>query len=90
MQLYSHLGTDKCEWHTLMILTLERLRQENREVWASLGYIAKPCLQKEKRKKEKKERSCLLQPTLSPSAMLSLCPGPVGPLIPFLNLSSAL
>lgn len=39
--------------HTLGILTLRRLRQENRQDFeASLGFIAGPCLKKQKQKQK--------------------------------------
>jgi hypothetical protein len=39
-------------WHTTVISALGRLRQENHKSEASLGYIAKPCLKKKKKRKE--------------------------------------
>jgi hypothetical protein len=42
-------------WYTPVVPALRRLRQENCEFQASLDYIVKPCLKKNKTNKTKKK-----------------------------------
>jgi hypothetical protein len=42
-------------WYTSIIPAVRRLRQEDLEFKASLGYTAKPCLKKENKKKRKEK-----------------------------------
>lgn len=43
---YRSVKVSWTQWHTLIIITLRRRRQEDVELKASLGYLSRPCLKK--------------------------------------------
>jgi hypothetical protein len=48
-------------WQTLVISTLRRLRQENYKFKASLGFILRPYLNKQRKQKKKQANKNLFQ-----------------------------
>jgi hypothetical protein len=49
-------GARLMKWCMFVIPALRKQRQESHAFQASLGYVERPCLKKEKKKKRKKNR----------------------------------